>query len=454
MLPTIRPTSAGSEKSTLLALREAAVPRDVSPKMVWLETIAVPLGGAALAWWFRPDDPVLSSADFPWLWLAPVLVALRYGSLPGLLAIAPLLANWFLADRLMNDIGAFPQSHFFGGILLTLLCGEFADVWRERTVRLEETNVYLSERVSRLTRRHLLLNLSHDRLEQEMLMRPGTIRDAIVSLREKILNSDRPDGFPALAELFEILGQYTNIQAASFHAVDAAQGNRISAPLYTLGTPAPLSADDELLKMALEEGELVHVADFSSVSTKASNQLVIAPVMASNRQILAVVAVSKIPFLALQAENLQLLSVILAYYADNLHSAPNLAAIRRHLPSIPPLFGDELWRMLALQERFGIDSHIVVMKFRGSIGDQIVGEFLGIKRGIDLYWQTVVDGLPTIAVLMPFTTPSGKEGFLGRIEKWLRTRFGGDFETLEISVRAIDLAGSDPLTALQREMGG
>ena len=54
---------------------------------------------------------------------------------------------------------------------------------------MDETNLYVTERLSRLTRRHLLLNLSHDRMEQEMLVRPGSLRDALVNVRNLVFQA-------------------------------------------------------------------------------------------------------------------------------------------------------------------------------------------------------------------------------------------------------------------------
>jgi hypothetical protein len=286
-----------------------------------------------------------------------------------------------------------------------------------------------------------------------MLTRPGSIRDALVGLRDSVFKGQGSEELPATAELLEILAQYTNIQAAALHPVATTHGGRIGPPLRTIGEPEPLAEDDELLQTALERGELAHVAESSVAQPHASNQLVVAPVVSSDGALLAVLAVSKLPFFSLNVENLQLLSVILGYYADSVRGAPALAEIRRLLPTIPPMYAEELGRLLALQQRFGIDSHIVVLRFKGAQGEQIVEQFLHIKRSLDLYWQTEVEGVPTIALLMPFATPAGKEGFLLRIEKWLQSRFGGDFETLDVSWYAIDFASHDPLTELQRQMG-
>jgi polysaccharide biosynthesis protein PelD len=145
-----------------------------------------------------------------------------------------------------------------------------------------------------------------------------------------------------------------------------------------------------------------------------------------------------------------MMSVILAYYADNSHNAPGVARILERIPVMPALYAEELLRMTFMQEKVGIDSHIVVMKFGSESRKEISTEFLRIKRGLDLYWQTVVDGTPAIAVLLPFATPSAKDGFLARVEEWLELRFSGDFDGLGIHLRVIDFATEDPLDALSQ----
>jgi hypothetical protein len=53
--------------------------------------------------------------------------------------------------------------------VLTLLCGQFAEVWNARSRRLRGVNAYLEERLTMLTKNHFLLRLSHERLEQDLL---------------------------------------------------------------------------------------------------------------------------------------------------------------------------------------------------------------------------------------------------------------------------------------------
>lgn len=419
----------------------------------WIETLVIPLLAIGIAWLASPADPLLRGALFPWLWIAPVLVALRYGVLPGLIGVTLILLDWFVADAVaVAGAADFPREFFFGGGLLTMLCGEFSDVWRDRMLRIDETNLYLVERLAGLTKRHLLLNLSHDRLEQEMLARPGSLRDALVRLRAAVVESaTQAGGLPGMDSLLQLLAQYVNIEAAALYTVagngkDFALGEMIGA----LGDPLPLKPGDELLQLAVETRNLTHIAESELSMVRNSNQLVVAPLIASDDTMVGILAVTRLPFFSLNVENLQMMSVILAYYADNINVAPLSGDITRRLPAIPQMYAEELGRLMHMQKSFNISSHIVVMSFCGPRRVEIPTEFLRIKRGIDLYWETPVDGSPAIIVLMPFASTSAKDGFLLRIDGWLKTRFGGSFDSLQINICSINFASEDPLEALVR----
>jgi hypothetical protein len=148
------------------------------------------------------------------------------------------------------------------------------------------------------------------------------------------------------------------------------------------------------------------------------------------------------------AENLQMMLVMLGYFADNLRSAKGVKAIQQHLPAMPIVFAQEMARLLNLYQRVGLSSHLVVMHFNGARRKEIPDEFLRIKRGLDLYWQTFVDDMPVLVVLMPFASDSAKDGFLLRVDNWLQSRYEGDFESLKIRLSVINFAAPDPLTAL------
>src|SRR5512137_3059314 len=94
---------------------EALAPEEVAARGKWIETVLIPLAAIGIAWLASPDDPLVVGTAFPWLWLAPALVALRYGVLAGLVAGTLLVGDW-LAGTWLGAIHAnFPREFFFGG---------------------------------------------------------------------------------------------------------------------------------------------------------------------------------------------------------------------------------------------------------------------------------------------------------------------------------------------------
>lgn len=430
--------------------RQGLAPQEIATPVQWIEIAVLSLGSVALAWAIRPHDPALAQVAFPWLWLVPVLLALRYGVLPGLLSSLVLVANEILALQAGLVPGEFSINTLFGGGVLVMLCGEFSDVWRDRNQRMEETYLYVTERLSRLTKRHLLLNLSHDRLEQEMLTRPGSLRDALVRLRSLSMAQGATDqALPGAQGLLQMLSQYVNIEAAAVYTLAPSQeGDTLGPQVASMGEPEPLTADDELLVLALQEGKLVHIASQETSLPRQTTQLVVAPLVAGDSQLIGVLAVTRMPFFALNTENLQLMLVLLGYYADNLGSAHGVDEVQRRLPSAPVLFAQELARLMHLHDKVGLTSQLVVLRFENSHGVEMVADFLRVKRGLDLYWQTFDQDVAVLVVLMPFASAAAKDGFVLRLENWLETRLHGDFVSLGVHVHAVDLDQPEPLAQL------
>ena len=178
---TTAPSGSGAPAFTGSPLGKLTAVGD-RPVIVLMETILVPLIAVVLGFALNPDDPLGIHAEFHWSWLAPIIVALRYGPLAGLGAAAVLLAGWFLLN--LGHVEQFPQIFFLGGLITVMLVGEFSSLWRARTRRAEAVQFYLDQRLEHLIRQYYLLRLSHDRLEQELIGRPMSMRDALKTLHD------------------------------------------------------------------------------------------------------------------------------------------------------------------------------------------------------------------------------------------------------------------------------
>jgi hypothetical protein len=439
--------------------RENLAPEEIASRAQWIEIVIMSALSLGLVWLLQPEDPTLSEVNFPWLWLVPMLIALRYGVMPGLLSGMLVIVNTLVAAQIERIPGFFPIESLLGGGVITLLCGEFSDVWRDRNLRMEESYLYVSERLARLTKRHLLLNQSHDRLEQELLARPGSLRDALVKLRSMALDLQNQKigthALPGSNEVLQLLTQYVNIEVASIYLLKRTDvGYKLGEKVSQLGQPEPLDPDDELLELVLESNNLAHIAGQEVSLRRRTRQLVIAPLIAGNEEMVAVLAVTRMPFFALNTENLQILLVLLGYYADILQTAPRVASIQQKIPEMPFVFADELGRMLRLAEKIAMTSHVVVLRFHHLRGDEIAENMMRIKRSLDLYWRVTMNDIPVMVVLLPFASRTIKDGFLNRIEGWLEEHFRGDFDSLEINVQsvAINRYDDEPIDKLARAL--
>lgn len=411
----------------------------------------------AIGWFANPEDPLLMLADFPWIWFAPVMVALRYGMIWGLMSVAILGVNALMVEHLLNPSSGFPLAFFLGGLILTMMVGEFADVWYESHHRKDEANLYLEERLARLTRQHLLLKMSHELLEEQMLSRPGSLRSAIQDMRIKMLSYEGENSdFLAVEAFMGILAQYASIERAQIYSIESSddqQDLKLGQQIYKLGEPSDLVEDDPLLKQALEEQALVHVGKQEMLGYHG--QLLIVPMISSRNQVMGVLAVEAMPFYAFNVENLHLIQVIVFCYTDMLmgnEGAQQIFACFNNSADI--YFIEELNRLIRVAEKINVPSQLVVLTFSGEKSALLPEQMQELKRGLDMMWTTTIAEHPSLWILMPFATPSGVKGMIMRLNAWLSERHQGSFDTYRIDAHTILIDGYDSLIPIKNMFYG
>jgi len=417
---------------------------------LWVETVAITLIAMGLGWWVSPEDPFFMNASFPWVWLGPVLVAQRYGVLPGTASAALLLAGWYL--QAPQGLSApVPKLYFLGGLLLVLLCGEFSGAWQTRLRRLEEINRYIEDRIERLTKRLYLLRLSHDRLEQDLLLRPTTLRDALAELRLRIAGGGGgPLGGAQIA--LEFFAQQCQLEVAAIYAIrdgDERRYERVAA----IGEPGPLRDDDSLLAFAEKNRQLAHVQTNELSRSMPSEHLVVAPIVTSDKQLLGMLVVTRMPFFALKEDTLQTLAVLLSAYADGVASAGPVRPILLAHPGCPVYFAEELVKLQRIQRDFGVPSHIVMIAFGPHPERRDMYEHvLRAKRGPDVIWPIEEHGGSYLICLMPLAGKAAVAGYLARVDRLLRESFGAEMQVLRITHHTVALSEPDPLAVVRRLM--
>ncbi|GAA4420078.1 PelD GGDEF domain-containing protein [Acidovorax lacteus] len=416
---------------------------ETRPTVMLVEMLLLPLVTVAIGLYANAEDPLGVQAGFPWVWLAPVILALRYGPLAGLGGACIVLLCWLALN--IGHFAEFPKVFFLGGLILVMLVGEFSSLWQARTRRAETVQMYLDQRLEHLVRQYYLLRLSHDRLEQELIGRPMSMRDALSSL-QRLGPSDAPAESAQL--LLRLLAQYCQLETATLHAVvdDAA----IAQPLAEIGTPRPVQLDDPLVVQALETGKLCHISQ-ALASQRQSQYLIVAPMQDLGGTTYGLLVVHEMPFFSLQEENLQTLNLLLGYYTDGLSVQTLAQPVIERLPECPAEFAFEVQRLAHIGQTTRVPSVIVALEFLPrAVARELPQQILRLKRELDESWLIEGPQRQVLALLMPLGDAATAEGYISRIENWSQQKSGQPLAESGVFAHVIPLPAQAPVEALQR----
>lgn len=392
------------------------------------EIFLLSLVALALGYWARPSDVLFLTGGFPWVWLAPVLVALRYGMLSGLLSAAILMLGWLILIQGSTLPEHVPLGTLIGGLILTMICGEFSTLWGNRQRRQTELNQYLDQRLEELTRQHYLLKLSHDRLEQNLISRPHTLRGALTELRDLLKQADDRERLPESGVFMALLATHCQLSVAALYP---AQSNRLETEAVArAGEPAALDRDDPLVAYALDKRTLAHVNQEWVEGETTSRYLVAAPIYREG-ELAGLLAVEQMPFFAFNQDTLQTLTALISYYADTFTTGQT-RAILAAFPDCPLSFAQHLGLLAEVQKTSGAKSYLATLRFPASDrGEEIRHRLARGKRELDFYWLRDTPQSLLVA-LFPLTTEEGVQGYLARVDVWLETEYGQDHRSLGI----------------------
>ncbi len=426
-----------------------------NPWAVGSETLLLPLFAVGIGIWVNPLDPLWVHANFPWAWFAPVILAMRYGPFPGLGGATVLLISWALFSASGWITGEFPKLNFLGGLILVMLAGEFSSLWLARARRAEGVQFYLDQRLEYLTHQYYLLRLSHDRLEQDLIGRPMAMRDALTSLQELIhTSSAREDGspFPGAEGLIRLLAQYCQLEAAALYPVGP--DGPVDPPVARIGSQGgaePLDLDDPLLAQALEAGSLSHVAELLSMGKAPSRYVIAVPMKNLQDTVIGLLVVERVPFFALHEEMLQTLNLLVSYYVDGLDTQRLAEQIRDTMPICPPEFAAELQRLHRVMQSSDAGSVITALEFANNPDcDDIAMQLQRQRRALDINWLIDSPQRKVLVTLMPLAGQAAAEGYIARIEDWMRKRNGKTLREAGVFPHILNVDAAPPVALLER----
>ena len=397
----------------------------------------------------NPDNPFYINEGFPWPWVGPWLIGLRYGVGYGAAAALGLLGSWFLLANVPSNVAQFPRLYFLGGAIVTLIAGEFGSFWRMQVLRMQQSMHFLNDKVERLTRRLYLVKLSHDELEYEMVDRPGTLRESLIELRILMDRHTREnpleaDGLPGAQFMLDFVVQHCRIESAAMYAVQTEPAIKLTR-VAVAGRMRDPAHDDPMVVQALELGYQVHLQDALMENAPKNQLIAVTPLISSERQPFGLVAIGSMPFNALTTDNLQTIAVLIESYADYLRLSLNASEILSQWPAAPRGLAGEFAWLGRLFNEFGLASRCVVWRVQHAREIEMLSEVLQLHSRGETAWRWPLDskvqiGIPCVIAVIPFSDAAGVRIYKQRIFDSMDRNFGE--------------LGADQLNAFDFALGG
>ena len=392
-----------------------------------LESVLWPAVVVYLCWLSYPANPFYINDGFPWPWVGPWLIALRYGVGYGFAAAVGLLVAW----SLVASDPTFPRLYFLGGAIMTLIAGEFGSYWRMRMTRLQESLDFLNDKVERLTRRLYLVKLSHDELEYEMVDRPGTLRESLIQLRVLMDQQSRksagqtgavPSPMPGAQTMLDFIVQQCRVDSAAIYSVRMEPHLELTQ-VATAGGMEAVSPDDPIVVHALETGHSVHLQDALMSLSKRKQIIAVTPMISTQGQPFGFMAIGTMPFTSLNNENLQTIAVLLESYSDYLRLTLQADEIRADWPDAPRSLAGEFAWLNRLRLNFGQPSRCAVWRIRHAQEQEMLDYLNELHSRGETAWRWPVGRVaregtsskPCVIALVPFTDETGMRAYTQRI---------------------------------------
>ena len=392
-----------------------------------LESVLLPVLVLWIGHILRPQDPLGAHAGFPWAWFGPWLIAVRYGAGYGLFGVAFYAAFWKFGPMLRGiaPVAVFPAEFFLGGMLMTLILGEFGAAFRNRQVLHREVTKDLTARLERTKRRLFVIKEALSTLEQELTDRPMTLRDALLDLRRTFtFQGGRPalpapaatPGLPPPAPLpdprafLQLLSQSCRLVEAGIFVREITPHGLQWRLAASLGQALPpLDVDDALINRILETHQSVHVAQTVRNGSDSQPWVFAAPLrLDAYDEVDALLAVHTMPFMAFEENNLQRLQVLCASYLDFSQLELTVEDVRSAWVQAPISLQQEWAQLSELGQNFKLHSYCAVWSGQGRVSDDALAEFAGMQPVESSTWTLKGrGGKPALVVLLPLLSAGG-----------------------------------------------
>ncbi len=365
----------------------------------YFETLLITLLFIALGLYFYPQDPLLLDTAIPFSIILLLVISLFYGLRKGLLALALLGIVFYFY---YHDNFVIP---FLSHLLITLIAGQFYHFWFKRYDKAKAESTFLKEKVQELSNAFYTLKISHDTLEKSYALQPHSLRYSINQLQELFFKegSHNENFLHLIAKAFHVQGSLLAFTSANhFHTVSSIEEGK------------KLYLEDPLVQKALQTQEMSYIHGEAQEGT--SRYLAVIPLQNKEDKTDAILAIDKMPFMAFNQNNLISISILFAYFLDQVKLWSYLQDKGHTHITKEALFAYHYNSMRTLSKQHKTACSVLIFKPQDALmSKKLIASLDKTLRGLDRYKHITEFSTDAIMILLPFTNTVAMETISNKI---------------------------------------
>lgn len=404
---------------------------------IFVEVLVFAIIFILIGYFLNRDELLFTKNPFNFSLLFLAIITLYYGLGYGLLVLS------IFAVILVIFYESFQYKFFLEEMLFTLIFGKFHFAWVTTNEKGRVELKYIKKRLKELGKTFFSLKISHDQLEKSYIQKSISIRSMIEGVKE-ISMLDKNKAFEQFLRFF---ARTFNIEASALYLKNTHGKFEIAA---NIGNVFTLNEKDLQVKDVLQNKTITFVSVNSLQDNHNTDYLAVIPCIASNEELKGLLIIKEMSFLSFNRDNLQILSMVLSYFIDQIELVDISKPLLEKLPFCPAEFAFELTRLSNLQKKFNIESNIAIFHIKNNELKEMISLFIESKlRSLDLLFKFDVHNGVVVVVLLPFAGETSTFGFIERIKNGIKNEI--TIKNIQISYGSISLNNID---AVIRELSG
>lgn len=383
-----------------------------------IETIILTIFGIAVCYFINPKDALFVHGPFPFILIAPFLIALLYGLSYGVLSyILALLAAITLGQEVSSQFDYY--LYVFTTATMLIIMGQFGSYWKKRMSHIEQFNNYLFQRLDKLTQAYYFIKISHDTIEDQFIANPFSLRNTLHTIQKMLEKTSGELTKNILAESIQMVAKYLDIQKAQFHFAGE-DGNILPEPAFVLDEKADIDVvNDPLVQSSFKNKETGFISPNDFDEFYQSAFIISVPMIDANNKIFGYFLIQEIAFRSLNENSVEKLTIILSYLSNIRDACQISSTIREKYPDCPLGFANEVSVLSNLKAQYDIDSLFVSIRIHDNERAQFFVENLRqIKRNTDYVWVQKKESVYAVIFFMPLESRDKTYFFTQRVKKY------------------------------------